>query len=237
MILYDNFFYNFPINTNKEKSQGCYVKILEIYNKHLQDMLVKHSRVMQVRFDLRYPADGSIAPSPEHFQKFTEAFKRDLTRNNALPTGGRIRAERKKSNSGHNAVDPRLIRVSEKHTGHYGTQNPHAHYLTLVNGNAKRSGYDIFKRAERQWANVLKTDAAGLVEYCNKNGRNPILMDRNGETYRSDIDEAFYQASYLAKERGKEGKAKGSWLVASSRTSRAVSDPAAGKGVNGKDLK
>jgi len=43
------------INTNADKGQGCYTKILDKHQAHLQDMVNKHSQVMQVRFDLRFP--------------------------------------------------------------------------------------------------------------------------------------------------------------------------------------
>ena len=33
--------------------------------------IANHSKVMQVRFDLHYPSDGSILPSPDHISDFS----------------------------------------------------------------------------------------------------------------------------------------------------------------------
>lgn len=209
-ITYDSHFNSLKINTNKEKGHGCFEKVLSIYHAHLDDMCSKHSKVWQQRFDLRYPADGSIDPDPKHRYVFSENLIKDLKRN--TPIFNR-KGKSKKKNPHH--TDPRLIMVCEKGK----TSNKiHIHGLVLINGNAKRNSNDIFTRIERQWANALNTDDVnGLVHYCNINGPGSYMLDRNNPDFDGKLNDAFYQASYLAKARDKDGLAKGSWLVTASR--------------------
>ena len=94
----------------------------------------------------------------------------------------------------------------------------HIHGLLLVNGNSKKHSADIFARVERQWANALEIeDAKGLVHYCNANGPNSYMLNRNEPDFKDKLNAAFYQASYLAKISTKDGLAKGQWLVSSTR--------------------
>ena len=59
-ITYDNRFHNHSINTNKEKNQGCIEEILERIESSLNSMLKKHSKVLSIRFDVRYPKGNLI---------------------------------------------------------------------------------------------------------------------------------------------------------------------------------
>lgn len=218
----------YPINTNNSK-QACYVQVLDKLTDKLEYMLAKHSKVTQARIDLRYPADNSITPDPKHLSRFTEYFKRDLERNNPMPPEGKQRSTGGRVN--HHKVDPHIIKVTEKHAK---SDLPHTHVLALVNGNAKHKVYDIQRRAQRQWNNVLgltPEQGKGLVDFCDRNGPGGYVIkrvtkkDENNKTVL-DLDRqkqdpitqaAVYQASYLAKYRGKENKAKGAQLVTSTR--------------------
>lgn len=186
------------INTNENKGQACQTQVLYKLHAHREDMLNKHSKVMQVRLDLHYPTDNSITPSSQHLEDFTYNLQRKL--------------KREKIQGGHQ-VDPRLITVSEQNS----SNNPHIHGVLLVNGNAKQNYYPLLQEAEQQWKQALKTENQGLVDYCNKLGENGIIMDRNKDDLQEKINECSYQASYLAKEKGKENKTKGSWLVKGTR--------------------
>lgn len=203
----------YSVNTGKDGTKYYYPQILDKYHAHLQDMVDRHSKVMQVRFDLRYPADGSVTPTPEHLYSFSKNITRDLTRNAPLST----EPGRKQSGSRAHQVDPRLIRVTEHHGG---SPHPHTHGLLLVNANAKISGFDVLQRVERQWKNALGVESAsGLVDYCSRSGPNPLIIKRyisKGELAQA-MNAASHQASYLAKTRGKDSPAKGAWLVSSSR--------------------
>ena len=64
-VIYENEYRDLPINTNKEKGLGCLSSSLQSYREKLEYMKDKHSKVQQVRFDLRYPSDNSV-PCAEH---------------------------------------------------------------------------------------------------------------------------------------------------------------------------
>ena len=63
---------------------------------------------------------------------------------------------------------------------------------------------------------MLKTEQAGLVDFCSSK-KNGIVIDKGKEDFQERYDEVFFQASYLAKVRGKEHREKGSWLIKASR--------------------
>ena len=187
--------------------------ILDKIDTQTQDMLSSHSQTLTLRFDLRTAADSNIHLDSAMLDHFRENLIVDLRRNNPLPKDGNKRAQQK--NQSKHKVDPRLIVVLEQH----GAEKSHAHCFLLVNANAKREPWDLLQRVERQYANVLKEEyAPGLVDYCDKKGPNSYLLRRkNTEALQEDLDSVYHQSSYLAKVRGKEKRAKGTWLVRSSR--------------------
>ncbi len=190
---------NLSINTGKEQNNACHTEILDRHHAHLSSMINKHSKVMQVRFDLRYPQDSSIEYDKSHLHTFNYNLKRKLDRERC--TGG-------------HKVDPRIITVTEQHNK---SDNIHIHGLILVNGNAKKSYYPLLQEIETQWKTAIKTDINGLVDYCNKQGKNGMVINRNSEDYENIKNKCSYQASYLAKVRGKDNRDKGSWLVSGTR--------------------
>jgi hypothetical protein len=114
------------------KSNKPIQQIQNLYEKHLEDMVHRHSKVFQVRFDLHYPSDGSVEHDPKQIRDFNEYMKRDLERNYPLPKDGQRRSSGKDGEETHK-VDPRIISVREQHE-----ESPHVHYhcLCLVNGKA-----------------------------------------------------------------------------------------------------
>ncbi len=202
-ITYDNSFNGHPINADEEKRLGCKTDILEKYDSRMEDMFNRHSKVLQVRFDLRYPQDGSVSPIPEHIHDFNYNLKRSLSR--------------KKVAGGHD-VDPQLIWTREQKD----SEHPHYHHLLLANGNAVRNYYPIVQKAEELWSRTIGSDQPGLVHYCDKssNGvpnKNGIMVRKGHAAESEQIDECYHQASYLAKERDKDRKVKGVWTCGSSR--------------------
>ena len=194
------------------KVYPTYEKITSFYHKHLTDMLSKHSKVFQARFDLHLPLK-QVQEAPKQIRDFAENFTRDLNRNNPLPKEGRQRSCGRSKQK--HQVDPRVIWVREQHD-----ESPHHHYhcLVLTNGNAKQSSHDIHKRAERQWANALDlNNSSGLVDYCNRKKPSSIMINRNSSEFTSQVHAAQEQASYLAKTRGKEEKPKYKWKVGGTR--------------------
>ena len=216
-ITYNPIYNGYLINVDEEKGHGCYTKILDKYISHFEDKLNKHNKVLQTRFDLRYPSDNSVTPQKEHLYNFHRNLIKDLSRNASLPgTEKKKNAFRKK-----NAVDPSLIKVVEQ----TDSDHPHVHCILLVNGNSKRTALDIFPRVERQWANALgREDAKGLVDYCTKSGPNPLMVSRSQTDFKSKMHNPSHQASYPAKIRDKDNNPKGSWSVSSSRISKTIKD-------------
>jgi hypothetical protein len=183
------------------------------YEKHLNDMRKKHSKVFQTRFDLRYPQDGSVEHGPKQIRDFNEYMKRDLERNNPLPQEGKKRSPGKTETDKHK-VDPRIISVREQKD----SPNPHYHCSALVNGNAKQSTQDIHKRAERQWGNALGTkNVDGLVDYCDDQGPPSVMIDKSKDDCEIAVKDAKRQASYLAKGRDKEKNPSRFWKATGSR--------------------
>lgn len=194
----DTVYHGLPINTNENKGQACLTQVLDKHHAHLEDMTNKHSKVMQVRFDLHYPQDNSVTPNKQHLHDFNYNLQRKLNREQHV---------------GGHKVDSRLITVTEQHN----SEHPHIHGVLLVNANVKRKYLPIMEQVERIWKLALGTDAQGLVDHCNRSGKNGIIIDRNKEDFEDKKKQCSHQGSYLAKVRGKENNAKGTWLVGGTR--------------------
>ena len=196
-ITYENAYNEHPINTSKDKGLGCYVKALDKISDVFDSMLDKHSKIMIIRFDVRYPQNENIVCGKSQVSDFTYNLKRSLNR--------------EKIGGGHR-VDAKIIHVQEQDR----SQNPHHHFAVVVNANAKNKYFPILLKAETLWKNTLTTTQSGLVDYCNSK-QNGIIVDQNKDDFQAKYDEAFYQVSYLAKVRGKENRDKGAWLIKASR--------------------
>ena len=209
---------NHPVEKSIPSKKTSIQQTIESFcEKHLQDMTNRHSKVLQVRFDIHYPTNGNIKYDSKQIRDFSEYMKRDLERNYPLPKDNRKRSSGKTGLDQHQ-VDPRMIWVKEQHNN---STHPHFHCLTLVNGNSKKTSYDIHKRAERQWKNVLGVkQIEGLVDYCDGEKPSSIMIDRNKKDYQNKLKEARQQASYLSKKHGKENLPSRTWKVGGSRIPR-----------------
>ena len=196
-VTFENTYKYHPINTNKDKGLGCYEKALEKIEGVLDSMLEKHSKIMLVRFDVRYPQSESIICNKKQVHGFTYNLKRSLNR--------------EKISGGHK-VDAKIISVQEQDT----SERPHYHFAVVVNANAKNRAFPILQKADALWKTMLKTDQAGLVDFCSSKA-NGIIIDKGKDDFQERYEDVFYQASYLAKIRGKENRDKGSWLIKTSR--------------------
>jgi len=218
-ITYDTDFNGYSIQTNKEKNQGCYTDILQKLHNQIEYMTTAHSKVLQVRVDVRYPENYSGIPQQKDFSKLCKNLKRNLENNYTIPKEGGKRGKSRKDKDGNiitpsHQVDPTIVLVPEQHSP---DRPPHGHAVIQVNGNAKRNPIDIVKRTEREWGTVLGVDdPKGLVHYCNTNGPGHHLIDRN-EDFEASIENAFLHSSYSAKVNGKEYRSKGSWKVIGTR--------------------
>jgi hypothetical protein len=200
-ITYKDEYKGMPINTDKEKKQGCIEKILDNYHESMSNMLGKHSKVMQLRFDLHYPIDNSVTPDKKHIPDFNRNLKRKLNR---------------ERHAGGHKVDAHLLWSIER----YKSVNPHYHYVCLINANAKQNYYPVVMEANRQWKNILKTDKDGLVDRCDKHGDNGIIVKRGADDEQAQLGRCSYQASYLAKDRSKDRMKKGARLYSGSKVKK-----------------
>ena len=165
----------------KHRDIGMDTQILETIDDHLKDALERHSKVLVVRFDVRFPEDESN----RSFSKFQAEF---------------MRKDRRAG------FDPSYVAVREvgEREGH-----PHYHEVLLVNGNNTRN---IHKHIENANAAMNLTlglehdEPTGRVHSCtDRKGplRNGIMIHRDA-LFADDENDAFRQASYLAKESQKD---------------------------------
>ena len=165
----------------KHKDIGMDTQILETIDEHLQDALERHSKVLVVRFDVRFPEDESN----RSFSKFQAEF---------------MRKERRAG------YDPSYVAVREvgEREGH-----PHYHEVLLVNGNNTQSIHKHIENANAAMNLTLgleHNEPTGLVHSCtDKKGplRNGIMIHRDA-LFSDDENDAFRSASYLAKESQKD---------------------------------
>lgn len=203
-ITYSAYHNGFSINTNMLKGEGCIISILDKYERMLAYMLANHSKVMQVRFDVRYPRDGSVIPDGRHIY----AFNYNLTR--------KLKRER----IGGHLTDPQLLAVMEQDS----SPHPHYHYVLLVNGNAREHYFTLLKDVvEPLWQRALNTRHEGLVSFCDAHGPNGLMISRSSSDAVQKIQECSYQASYIAKIRSKESRPKGAWLAGGTRLPASAS--------------
>jgi len=193
-ITFENHYNNHSINA---KVSGCYEKALSKIENIMNEMVSKHSKIMTVRFDIRYPDNDNINTSSERISDFAYNLKRSL--------------DRETFEGGHK-TDAKVIHVQEQES----SSHPHHHFAVIVNANAKQNAYPILEKANTLWKTMMKTNEDGLVDFCNRY-ENGIIIRRNSPDYEEQYDKTFYQLSYLAKVRGKENRDKGSWLIKTSR--------------------
>lgn len=165
----------------KHRDIGMDSHILETIDEHLKDSLERHSKVLVVRFDVRFPEDSSN----KSFSKFQAEF---------------MRKERRAG------YDPSYVAVREigEREG-----NPHYHEVLLVNGNKTQSIQKHIANANAAMNLTLGVEhdnPTGLVNCSNITQgplRNGIMIQRDS-LFSDDENAAFRQASYLAKESQKQ---------------------------------
>ena len=198
-IITSNSYKGLPINTDESRGLGCISSVLDKYIDMLSYMISAHSKVMQIRFDLHYPLDANIVPDRRHIYYFRNNLIRML--------------DRQKGSGGHRA-DPQLTWTEEQGDGGH----PHYHFVLLVNGNLFMNYIHLLQNFILPvWQRVLNSNNAGIVDFCNKLGPNGMLIDRNSQLLKQQIEACTFQASYIAKARSKENKLKGTWLTGGTR--------------------
>jgi len=170
-------FNNKEILEFKHKDIGMDTQILEVIDDHLKDALERHSKVFVVRFDVRFPEDNSN----KSFSRFQAEF---------------MRKERRAG------YDPAYVAVREvgEQEGH-----PHYHEFLLVNGNRSQSIQKHIANANAAMNLTLGIESkepTGLVHSSTSATgrlRNGIMIHRDA-LFQDAENDAFRQASYLAKE-------------------------------------
>lgn len=183
-----------------KKGEEKRLDILERLRSIVFYMIDNHSKVMQTRFDLRYPKIENFEYLNRDIYPFINEFTRSLNRMNC---------------SGH-YVDAKYLWVREQKTSY----RPHYHVVVFCNGNAIQSPYKIFEKAEYYWEKTIGYRDRRLVNYCLENNgikhENGIMINRNKYNFEFQLNKAFKAASYLAKLESKDTRDKYSCVYGSS---------------------
>lgn len=184
-----------PINIGKNGEHSCINQILEKIHNGMVYMCANNSKVLFVRFDLRFPDYYNAAGKNEEISNLLK-----IMRENGRELYGF-----------YFIVWCREQSCSKHH---------HYHCIALLNGN-KVQGYSSFLfEVQRVWEMILGRDAKGLVDFCNRTnidgfGRNGIMIKRptkhaqgeelirQGNDFEQTFAHCFHWASYLAKENQK----------------------------------
>lgn len=205
-VTFEDVFDGLQILPSRDDTEGKFIDILKKQKELMEFAIANHSKVMQVRFDLHYPSDGSILPSPDHISDFSYNLSRRLKRM-VIAT---------------HRVDPLYLWVREIHDSSF----PYYHFLLWINSNAIKNKFTIFNITNETWKNTLKINEDGLVHYCLNKRRYPeygngTVIDKNKEDFSVKRDVAFRSGSYLSKTFSKDGLDKHAWRYGYSRLPRA----------------
>ena len=145
-VTFEDIFDGLQILPSRDETEVKFIDILNKQKELMEFAIANHSKVMQIRFDLHYPSDGSILSSPEHISDFSYNLSRRLKRM-VIAT---------------HRVAPLYLWVREIHDSSF----PHYHFLLWINANAIKNKFTVFDIANEAWKNTLKTNEDGLVHYC-----------------------------------------------------------------------
>ena len=204
-VTFEDIFDGLQILPSRDETEVKFIDILNKQKELMEFAIANHSKVMQIRFDLHYPSDGSILSSPEHISDFSYNLSRRLKRM-VIAT---------------HRVAPLYLWVREIHDSSF----PHYHFLLWINANAIKNRFTVFDMANKLWKNTLKTNEEGLVHYCLSKRREPeydngIVIYKNKEDFSTKRDVAFRSGSYLAKTFSKDGLDRHAWRYGYSRLPR-----------------
>lgn len=168
---FENTYKGLPIMTPASgEFMGSDITILNGVYRVINGMVEKHGKVYSFRFDVRYPVAGNYASDNIFISRFIEALIKYY--------------DRKK-------IDPKYLWCRER----VYSENPHYHFIFMVNGNKVQNPYGILTKASDAWGKCLNVDASGLINYC----QNETMIIRNSPDFNEQLGEFFYRASYLAK--------------------------------------
>ena len=179
-ITYEPSFEGLPIQAYPSMDMGCHGEILERGRDILNYMILKHCRVLFIRFDLRFPITMACPTDNTAIQRFIDSFTVNLGR------GG---------------YDPRYLWVRERS----GDGRCHYHVALWLDGTKTYSAFYHFDIAESLWASALGIDDAKyLVERCqaiarDNSRKSALMIVRGAPNFEETRNHCFYWFSYLAK--------------------------------------
>lgn len=146
--------------------------------------IMKHSKVLVVRFDIRYPVSYAKAGN-----------NRDISTCLAYVV-------KKYKRWG---LDPYYIWVREQHQ----SAHPHFHCALLLDGQKVRAYGHVFRNVEAAWDRTLGCPVAGCIDHCIGGGSQDyngkmLRRDAGNEVYIDRLHDVLRQLSYLAKTYTKE---------------------------------
>ena len=79
-VTFEDVFDGLQILPSRDDTEGKFIDILEKQKELMEFAIANHSKVMQIRFDLHYPSDGSILSSSDDISVFSYNLSRRLRR-------------------------------------------------------------------------------------------------------------------------------------------------------------
>ncbi len=194
-------YHELPINTGINSQHSCFSSILQKLYERMGYMTRKHSRVLFVRFDVRFPTSMITDGSNE---QITRLFKMLMDSSTYHSYGLHYVWVREQS--------------KEKHQ--------HYHCVALLNGNKVQNHSAFLQSVSHAWNHVLGVQCNGLINFCNKHrdgspAENGVMIRRpkSGSTgaeqaeqeraFNQAFENCFYWSSYLAKTNQKSNTPKG----------------------------
>ena len=190
-----------PVNNGKNGQYFCYTSMLQRFYELLTSMTERHSRVLFVRFDVRFP-------------------------NGYIPIGGNEEithlCKRLKENARSQQIDLSLFWVREQSR----EKHQHYHCVALIDGNKVQNYRAFLNEVERIWNNITGSAQLGTIDWCdreriNQDSGNGIMIQRprrkaQGEdlarqqaVFQAAFNRCFEWASYLCKTNQKDNTPRG----------------------------
>lgn len=142
---------------------GCNLRLL--INHYFQ----KHSKVLFVRADIRYPSDYPTVENNLHIKKCMAKTMQYFNRQK---------------------LDPMYTWVREQNV----SEHPHYHCIILLNGQKTQRADYVYNILAKYWGSTLKVKDSALIEYCDNNTNGEVIICKNGTP-----DYVLKQIGYLAK--------------------------------------
>lgn len=163
--------------------------ILAKLQERLIHMIQHHSKVLVVRFDVRFPEN---APLPQRNDAISALMKH------------------LKDWFSLNSIEAHYLWVREQNL----SETPHYHVAFLINGNRCQTGTGLLQSASQAWSVILNYPwSQGLVHYCDLDGGRawimlcrPSAQSKGAEqaAFGFKVQAVFERLAYLAKTYSKD---------------------------------